>query len=419
MDSTTVNQPGTVAIEPPSTVLNPETAKTPSGGGQPSLREDNSLESVLESELARLKEEDAKQPEKAKEKVEDEKKSEAEKAPNDEKGAKDNPEKGKEGDKSDKPAPAKDEKGRFTKAEKESAEAEADKPAAEKPAAGQDGTDRRQSEGRHPEPPARFLPEARTKWANVPHEVKAEVHRVAQEYEAEIAKHKAASDFYESMREFDELARRTGTTVPDALRRYVGLEQTLRQNPAQGIAEVLRNVGLTPQQYAEHVMKNPQAHVVPARPQRPAQTAPEVQMLAREVSDLKAQLATASIAPVVQNFAAAHPDFDALEPQIAAILHSKVIDKIYGTGLTLEQKLTQAYRMAGGSTPPSRSAPEPLPAHSDSPSAPSQGAGPKPSPDAGTKSIRGAPSDGHDPAVEDDETDIREVLRKEFRRIAS
>jgi len=39
-------------------------------------------------------------------------------------------------------------------------------------------------------------------------------------------------------------------------------------------------------------------------------------------------------------------------------------------------------------------------------------------PDAGKKSVRGAPSDGADTAADEPETDLREMLRKEYRKIA-
>src|SRR5690606_36212024 len=86
---------------------------------------------------------------------------------------------------------------------------EAEKSDAEKLATGQEGEDKpRPSEGsKRNEPPARFLPEARAKWANVPNEVKSEFHRVWQEYEGEIEKHRAGSERYQAFRQYDEMAK--------------------------------------------------------------------------------------------------------------------------------------------------------------------------------------------------------------------
>lgn len=409
MEQTTVAQPGTVAIEPPSTVLNPETVSQPSGAGKPDLSEGQSIQDVLENELKTLREAEAKA----------EADDKAAKATEDAKAKADG---AKDGDKDEKPEKAakepdkdqakakRDETGKFAKAEDKP---KADESAAEKPAAGQEATEKRQSEGRHPEPPARFLPEARTKWANVPNEVKAEVHRVAQEYEAELTRHKAQAEAYEQVREYDEMAKRSGTTLKDALARFTGMENMLRQNPAQGIAAVLKQVGTTPEQYAKHVLANPQQHRFQQapQPQQPAPIPKEVADLQKSVQAMQAQLVTARAQPIIERFASEHPDYHALETQIAKILGSGVIEQIYGTGLSPEQRLEQAYRMAGGSSP-SRSVPEPAPT-------PSGVDAPRPENlDAGRKSVRGAPDDGTDPKTEETETDLREMLRKELRRIA-
>jgi hypothetical protein len=80
----------------------------------------------------------------------------------------------------------------------------------------------------------------------------------------------------------------------------------------------------------------------------------------------------------------------------------------------LEQKLSEAYRMAGGQGPTSRPDTEAAPAHSDAtPLRPVN-------PDAGTKSVRGAPADGVDTANADDtDSEISELLRKEMKRMRS
>lgn len=416
MDNTTVVAPGTVAVEPPSTVLNPQTVTTVSGGGQPNLTEPKgedtkpqSIEDVLESESKRLKEADAEAEKSAKEK--------AETAVKDAKAKADEAAKGDKKDE-EKAAQAKDEKGRFAKAE----EPKADKGAPEKAATERSGTDDRQSEGRkHAEPPARFLPEARTKWANVPNEVKAEIHRVSQEYEAEIQKHKAATERYEPIRQYDELAKSNGRELKDSLAKVTEVEQAIARNPIAGLEAVLREIGprkadgspLTLIEVAQHIVNNPQSYhqaiQAPVMPQQQQpQTNHEIEALRAEIQNMKAEQ---TIVPLITRFAEANPDYHALEPKIAEILGSGVIEKLYGTGLSPEQKLAEAYRMAGGN-PSSQSLLQAQAAHSEAePARPVN-------PDAGKKSVRGAPSDGDDPASEEPETDIREMLRKELRKLA-
>lgn len=115
--------------------------------------------------------------------------------------------------------------------------------AAEKPAAGQDGTDRRQSEGQYREPPARFLPEARAKWANTPDVVKAELHRVTREHEAEIAKGREASERYEPLRQYDDLARSNGRNLHESLQKVVAVEDAIARNPVTALDMILREIG--------------------------------------------------------------------------------------------------------------------------------------------------------------------------------
>jgi len=271
---------------------------------------------------------------------------------------------------------------------------------AEKPAAGQDGTDRRQSEGQYREPPARFLPEARAKWANTPDVVKAELHRVTREHEAEIAKGREVSERYEPIRKFDDIARSNGRNLHESLQKVVAVEEAIARNPVTALDMILQEIGprkqdgspLTFIEVAQMAVRNPQAFQQPhyAAPQ---QTQPngEIQALRAELQAMRAEQ---TVMPVIAKFIEDHPDYPELEPRIEQVLKSGLIDQIYGTGLTLEQKLTEAYRMAGGGFAPSRSDLVADAANSGADDVASQGAA---RPDAGTKSIKGAPIGGLDP----------------------
>lgn len=265
------------------------------------------------------------------------------------------------------------------------------KGAPDEAAAGQEGSERsRQSEGRqHHEPPARFLPEARAKWANVPNEVKAEFHRVSREFEQEVEQYRGSHEEWKRLERFDQLAKTHGTSVEKALDRYVELDRMLQTNPVAAIREILSSRGVTVEQFARHVLENPEAHQAPqGQPARAAAPTPDpkVTYLEQRLHDLEGRLAEAAAAPIIQNFASLHPDYQVLEPKIGEILASGIIEKLYGPDLAPDQKLTEAYRMAGGTLPPSRSEPELVQSHS--------GAAHVPSNDAGTKSIRGAPTSG-------------------------
>src|SRR5690606_9656404 len=146
-----------------------------------------------------------------------------------------------------------------------------------------------------------------------------------------LQEHKA---FREELREYEELAKQHNVTIKDTMARYVAADRHLHQNfgqgvaqlmqmyghnPVQGLSAIMQALGVTPQQFAEYVSKNPQAAMAPqaARPVAPQQQAfPEVQQLKSEVEALKTQLMTQSVTPIIERFALEHPDYHTLEPQI-------------------------------------------------------------------------------------------------------
>lgn len=307
--------------------------------------------------------------------------------------------------------------GKFAKADV-NVDAKADKGAPEQAASERVAPeDNRQSEGRkHSEPPARFLPEARTKWANVPNEVKGEFHRVSQEYEAEIQRHKQASTEFEAIREFSERARSSGTDLKTALTSYTQMEDMLRTNPVAGLNAIVQNLGLrtsdgralTLHDVAQHIVQNPQAlqqamHSQQAPQHQMQQPSREIEELRAEIQSIKAQ----SIAPTIESFISQHPDYHTLEDHIISILKSGVIEQIYGQGLAPEQRLSEAYRMAGGRSP-SRSDSEAVQQHSQ----PVQQARPV-DPD-GQKSIKGAPTNGKSAEPDKRFKSNREALEAAF-----
>lgn len=429
-NQSTIQNAGTVTHAAPSTVLNPGTTIA-GGGGVPAIDAgEDSIPSILEGEFARIKSESAAEEAALKAKGDDAAKDA--KAKVDEKAlkAKEEP----------KPERQRGQGGKFAKAQPEGdAEVEGSTDgdaAAGVERAGVEGEQPRQSEGRgrHAEAPARFLPEARARWANVPNEVKAEFHRVQAEMEGEITRHKASAERYEQFRRYDEMAKANGRDfATDSLPKILQFESMMRSNPLMALDYALKEAGprrqdgspLSLVDVIQYVAQNPQALAQAQRlaqgqqgagGQRggmPAQQPQENAEIAQLRSEIQLMRAETTVLPMMQRFAAERPDYVELEPRIEAILKSGVVEQLYGTGLSPEQRLSEAYRMAGGSSP-SRSGSEPAPAHSSAPTAP------RPvNPDAGKKSVRGAPANGASPATDDDETDLEELLRKEYRRIAS
>jgi hypothetical protein len=56
---------------------------------------------------------------------------------------------------------------------------------------------------------------------------------------------------WQAVRPYAELAARSGTTLPEALERYVNIENVLRQDPVAGLLTIANNLGLSPQDLAQ------------------------------------------------------------------------------------------------------------------------------------------------------------------------
>lgn len=263
------------------------------------------------------------------------------------------------------------------KAEQSAAPAKAD-------ATGQDGADKsRFSEGRgHHEPPARFLPKAKEVWPNVPAAVKGEISRLVQEHEAEVTQYKASHEEWTKLDKFHQMAKGHNTSVNDALERYTAVDGLLHSNPIEGIRQVLGTIGITPQQYAEFIMKNPQAAQAP----QPRAPDPQVQHQSTEIQALKTEIESMrheqAARTIIDPFRAANPRYDELQDDIAFFLSSGKIP----ASLPPQERLETAYDMAVRINPTSSvnqlQVQQELVDASRVPS------------DAGTKSVRGAPDAG-------------------------
>lgn len=399
---------------PLSTSIDQGGAPLGTGGGAPDLTEPKAPEpakvekpetpgDTLKGELARIRDEEAKdaKPEKV---AKEEAKPDDKAAKGDEKPA------------DDKAVRQRNEQGKFAKAEKSEDAAQVEqageqKGEPEKAATGQDGSERgRPSEGRqHVEPPARFLPKEREAWGNVPNVVKSAIDRLAKEHETEVTQYRESHENWQKLSKFDEMAKQHKTTVSDALERYTALDGLLSSNPIEAIRQIMATRGITPEQYANHVLSNPEAHRAPAPQAAPD---PIVQQMNSKVETLQAQLEemrnAQAAASIIEPFRAANPRYDELQDDIALFLQSGKIP----ASLTPLQKLEAAYDMAVRINP--TSAVEVSQVRNEAPAA--APASPAKQLDAGTKSIRGAPN-GQDPDEDDpDATDVRTLLRREMRK---
>lgn len=248
----------------------------------------------------------------------------------------------------------------------------------------------------HSDAPSRFSADAKTAWATAPESVRAETHRAIRELEQGYEKHRAASEAYEDIREFDDLAKRSGTTMRQAMTNYVGIEMLLRQDPIAGLEQVANNIGFSLRDIAAHIMGQSPEQVQ-------SQTDATVRALKQEIAELRQQVGgvsstmqgqrTAETVKAIEEFADNNPRFDELADDIEFFLTSgraSSLDEAYG----LAERLNPA--------PQSTHSPALTPPIADITAQTVKG----------SKSVTGAPGPGSDPVAGKPSSSIRDALKR-------
>lgn len=282
-------------------------------------------------------------------------------------------------------APGRDEQGRFTgKSDAKAALLDLDPDAL-----GKDGkpvTDAKQPVTTM-EPPARFSPDAKAAWKDVPDPVKGEVGRAFRELETGL---KEYQQVFEPLKPFYHLAQEKGVEIHEALKNYVAVDQALvSKDPQERLATIehlLGIAGISPREYAAYISGQP-------ADQTQTQNDRTISELRQEIAGLKNQLGgvTQTIAQrredealkEVQAFADANPRMKDAEFQ-------KSVYRLLETRMAAD--LQSAFDMATRLNPPPVEAAQP---------APSTGANPKPGAAQtrnGNLSVTGAPGSGSNPA---------------------
>jgi hypothetical protein len=318
----------------------------------------------------------------------------------------------KDEEKAEKPKRDRAENGKFT--------AKVD-PEAETEPSPEDGGDdeqepeqaKRPSEGRDiNRAPAHFLPRAKEKWATVDPDVKGEVYRTIDNMEKGMKEYKESHEFRKSISHFEEMAKTAGTTVPEALQRYVAIDQEIIRNPMNGIALVLKSAGLTPEQYAGAILKqvqadqqNPAAAVERNMTQK-LQTmeqrlaAYEKREQEQRAAQQQQQVYNELQQNVIDPFREEHPRLDELAEDIAFFLNS---GKIPST-LPERERLEVAYDMAERLNPSSE--------YEDQERLKPAKSAQRPLNPAGSKSVKGSPSAGASFPTKSAKLSLAESVRK-------
>jgi len=393
-------------IETVSTNLEETTPSSPSGGGvvNPPAedgKEETSLRDTLADELkkdeGRNKTEKPEKPEKAEKPAKEPAKDDADAA------------KGTDGDEDG------ETEGKAQQGDKDNAEHK------EKAAAKPDDVegDKGRAEGKtedkpgHYQPPKNFLPDAREKWLNVPRPVQRDIDNMAREYETQVQQYQKATERYESLREFDELAQTNGRDLTESLTKLNEIENLMQSNPIAGLNAILQEIGprradgTAPslREVAAFIAQQPDdkyQQMVAQRPQQQEQQAdPQVEALQRQIYEMQIQQTAQN---VIEPFKAEHPRYNELQGAIDKILRSGMVP----SSLSAPDRLAAAYDMAERLNPPSNVE---QPASQANPDADA-----RVDDLSGTKSIKSAPGSASPDLEPDRSGPTRDILREEMRR---
>lgn len=250
------------------------------------------------------------------------------------------------------------------------------------------------------EAPARFSEDAKQIWATAPEPIQREIDRAVRELTQGHEKYKASAEAFEPIRQYHEMAAKSGTTLANALQAYTSMETLLRQDPIKGLELITSNIGLSLKDVAAHIMGQPVDQQQSAKDAEIRDLKQTIARLEQGFTSFKGDLETREVNQIISAFKAdpKYSRFDELQPDIGMFLH---------TGRA--QTLQEAYALAERLNPAPASAPA---------SAASSAAieVPAAQTDKGTKSITGAPSAGSSPAARKQAKSPREAIEQAFRQ---
>lgn len=257
--------------------------------------------------------------------------------------------------------------------------------------------------------PVRFTPEAKAAWANTPEPVKAEVQRSIKNLEAGLEEH---SKRWAPLKEFDDLAKATGTSLPVAMKNYVEIDKLLGTNFPAAMQRICQNKGVDIRAFAADVLQLPaearQALRIGGQPQNlPPAPSREVTELRQQVARLEQQIGgvtgtmqeqqQTAVEAELAEFSADKPLFNELSAEIAAYITNDGLSYQDAYAKAVEDFEAKAARAGFITRPQTR---------------PSTVASPAGQPSPGSRSIKGAPGPGSSPATRKPSNSIREALER-------
>ncbi len=202
-----------------------------------------------------------------------------------------------------------------------------------------DGQQQEQAETGQAQPGA--VPPSWSKRADLFAQAPPELQAAIVEREAEMAR---GVERFKGLAEFADMAEQSGTTLQNALRSYVNIEQLLHQDFVGGIKEICRNIGIEPAALAAQLGGAPAAAGAPAQSgSQPAASAdqkaadPELIELRQTVHSMRLEQAGRE----VQNFMTdpANKYFEDVADDVARLIRAS---RATGDNLSLKDAYEQA-----------------------------------------------------------------------------
>lgn len=256
------------------------------------------------------------------------------------------------------------------------------------------------------EPPSRMSAEAKAAWATVPAPVQAEVYRAINELTGGIEKHREAAQKWESLKPLDNFCQQNGTSVSEALAKYIEADTNLGTDLIGGLEKIVGHYGYSLRDVASHVLGQPvdpnaQTSNTRALEQKIAQLEQELRGIPNTVQQHLTQYQTEQQKlSEVTAFKDANPRFDELAQDIAFFLRPDT------NGNRRASTLQEAYDLANRLNPAPQA---PTPA-TLAPTAEALAAQTR----KGNLSLKGAPSSGSNPSNRKPPSSSREALDRAF-----
>jgi hypothetical protein len=191
-------------------------------------------------------------------------------------------------------------------------------------------------------PPGGFSVKSKAEWDKLPDYVRADIAK----REQEVAEGFKQYEGMRELRQYVEMAQRSGTSLKAALDNYTGLENLLRQDVVKGVSQIAANMGTHPVELAQRILQaygqtaqTVQPEQSGAQPFDPSMLHQYLNPLAQEVTQLKHQLTQREQAEqaqqqsvingVLERFKSdpAHRYFENVEPLMSQLISSGLVQR--------------------------------------------------------------------------------------------